>query len=108
MDYKHVSNSFQVFLKEAPEHAKAWMEGVQKLDAASSLDGKTGEIAYISVLAAVGLESGIPFHVKRAKALGASREDVKSAVLLGLPAVGNRVVKALPIALEAFDEEEEG
>jgi alkylhydroperoxidase/carboxymuconolactone decarboxylase family protein YurZ len=103
MDNKNVSNSFHVFLKEAPEHSKAWMEAVQKLDAASSLDSKTGEIAYIAVLAAVGLESGIPFHVKRARDLGASREDIKSAILLGLPAVGNLMIKSLPVALNAFD-----
>jgi alkylhydroperoxidase/carboxymuconolactone decarboxylase family protein YurZ len=84
MNYKNVSDSFQVFLKEAPEHSKIWMEAVQKLDTVCSLDERTGEIAYIAVLAAVGLESGIPFHVKRAKELGASREDIKSAILLGL------------------------
>jgi len=104
MNNKNVSNSFQMFLKEAPEHSKAWMEAVQKLATACSLDEKTGGIAYIAVLAAVGLESGIPFHVKRAKELGASREDIKSAILLGLPAVGNKVVKSLSIALNAFDE----
>jgi alkylhydroperoxidase/carboxymuconolactone decarboxylase family protein YurZ len=100
----NVSDSFQVFLKEAPEHSTAWMEAVQKLDTACSLDQKTEEIAYIAVLAAVGLESGIPFHVKRAKELGASREEIKSAILLGLPAVGNKVIKSLSIALSAFDE----
>lgn len=104
MTNQNFSDSFQVFLKEAPEHSKAWMEAVQKLDAACSLDQKTAEIAYIAVLAAVGLESGIPFHVKHAKQLGASREEIKSAILLGLPAVGNRVVKSLPIALNAFNE----
>ncbi|WP_338053220.1 carboxymuconolactone decarboxylase family protein [Clostridium thermosuccinogenes] len=104
MNSKDVSNSFQVFMKEAPEHSKTWMEAVQKLDRASSLDEKTMEIAYIAVLAAVGLESGIPFHVKRAKELGASREDIKSAILLGLPAVGNKVIKSLSIALSSFDE----
>jgi len=101
---KDVSNSFQVFMKEAPEHSKAWMEAVQKLDRASSLDEKTKEIAYIAVLAAVGLESGISFHVKRARELGASRDDIKSAILLGLPAVGNKVIKSLSIALSSFDE----
>ncbi|MDF2859044.1 MAG: carboxymuconolactone decarboxylase [Neobacillus sp.] len=105
MDNKNVSNSFQVFLSEAPAHSKAWMDAVQKLDLASTLDKKTEEIAYISVMAAVGLESGMPFHVKSAKKFGATREDVKSAILLGLPAVGNKVIKALPIALDAFDEE---
>ncbi|AOT72057.1 carboxymuconolactone decarboxylase family protein [Geosporobacter ferrireducens] len=104
MNNKNVSNSFQVFMKEAPAYSKAWMELVQKLDAANNLDEKTGEIAYVAVLAAVGLESGIPFHVKRAKELGATREEIKSAILIGLPAVGNKVVKGLPIALDAFDE----
>jgi alkylhydroperoxidase/carboxymuconolactone decarboxylase family protein YurZ len=103
MDNKNVSNAFQIFLSEAPEHSGAWMEAVQKLDTASNLDKKTEEIAYISVLAAVGLESGIPFHVKSAKESGATRDEIKSAILLGLPAVGNRVIKALPVALDAFD-----
>lgn len=104
MNMKNASNSFQRFMEEAPAHSKAWMELVQKLDTANHLDEKTGEITYIAVLAAVGLESGIPFHVKRAKELGATREEIKSAILIGLPAVGNKVIKGLPIALDAFDE----
>ncbi len=104
MDSTMVSNSYQVFMNEAPEHSKVWMEAVQKLDAASSLDKKTEEIAYIAVMAAVGLDCGIPFHVKSAKMHGALRDEIISAILLGLPAAGNKVVKALPIALEAFDE----
>ncbi|WP_186430171.1 carboxymuconolactone decarboxylase family protein [Clostridium sp. BSD9I1] len=104
MNTKNVSDTFQVFLQEAPEHSKVWMEAVQKLDVASSLNKKTEEIAYIAVMAAVGLESGIPFHVKVAKEQGATRDEIKSAVLIGLPAAGNTVIKALPIALQAFDE----
>ncbi|MCY6371460.1 carboxymuconolactone decarboxylase family protein [Clostridium ganghwense] len=100
-----VSNAFQTFMREAPEHAKAWMEVVQKLDNVSALDKKTEELAYIAVLAAVRLESGITFHVKQAKANGASREEIISAVLVGLPAVGNAVTSSLPIALEAYDNE---
>lgn len=102
---KNVSDAFACFLQEAPEQAKAWMEAVKNLDSASTLDAKTEEIAYIAVLAAVGLLSGIPFHVKRAKQLGAKREEIKSAVLLPLPAVGNKTIAALPVALAAFDED---
>lgn len=105
MDNKNISNAFQIFMQEAPEHSKAWMDAVQKLDAASNLDKKTEEIAYLAVMAAVGLESGIPFHVKQAKAHGATRDEIKSAILLGLPAVGNGVIKALPVALQAYDED---
>lgn len=100
-----VSNAFEVFAREAPDVQKAWMEAVEKLDMASALDKKTEELAYIAVLAATKLESGLPFHVKMAKSNGATRDEIISSILVGLPAVGNKVIQALPIALAAFDEE---
>ena len=102
-DMSSVSNAFQIFMKEAPEYQKIWMETVQKLDSVSKLDSKTEELAYISVLASVRLEGGLPFHVKHAKALGATREEIISAILVGLPAVGNIVIQSLPIAISAYD-----
>ena len=101
-DMSLVSNAFQTFIKEAPEYQKVWMETVQKLDSASKLDSKTEELAYIAVLASARL---LPFHVKHAKALGATRGEIISAVLVGLPAVGNVVIQALPIAVNAYDSE---
>lgn len=98
-----ISNAFQTFLTDAPDHAKAWMGAVHGLDTASALDKKTEELAYLAVLASQRLVSGIPFHVSSAKAAGATREEVISAVLIGLPAVGNTVIEALPVALEAYD-----
>jgi alkylhydroperoxidase/carboxymuconolactone decarboxylase family protein YurZ len=100
-----VSKSFEAFAKEAPEFHAAWMEAVSKLDSAGSLDKKTKELAYIAVLAAMRLESGLPFHVKMAKMLGASRNEIINTILVGLPAAGNVVISALPIALDAYDEE---
>ncbi|EAA0024747.1 carboxymuconolactone decarboxylase family protein [Listeria monocytogenes] len=100
-----VSKSFEVFAKEAPEVQAAWMETVHKLDTASKLDKKTEELAYIAVLAATRLESGLPFHVKMAKSSGATRDEIISAILVGLPAVGNTVISALPVAIDALDEE---
>jgi len=55
------------------------------------------------VLAALRMESGVPFHVKLAKEAGASRADVISAVLVGLPAAGHGVTHVLPAAIEAYD-----
>lgn len=43
--------------------------------------------------------------VWHAKSMGASREEIIGAVLIGLPAVGHRVIHALPAALEAYDKE---
>lgn len=99
-----ISNSFMTFAKEAPEQQKAWGELISKLDNVCKLDKKTEALAYLAVLASARLESGIPFHVKQAKHLGASREEIISSILVGLPAVGNVVIQALPIALSAFDE----
>ena len=98
-----VSNAFQTFMKEAPKHAQAWMAAVQGLDNASALGKKTEELAYLAVLAALRLESGVPFHTRLAKQAGASREEVISAILIGLPAARNGVTQVLPIALEAYD-----
>jgi alkylhydroperoxidase/carboxymuconolactone decarboxylase family protein YurZ len=98
-----ISASFQAFLKEAPDHAQAWMSAVQGLDHASALDKKTEELAYLAVLAASRMESGIAFHVHSAKQAGATRAEVISAILVGLPAVGQRVIQSLPSALAAYD-----
>ena len=98
-----ISDAFQLFLKESPKHAQAWMDAVRGLSEASALDAKTQALAYLAVLAALRMESGIPFHVVQAKQAGASREEVVSAILVGLPAAGHAVTQALPAALQAYD-----
>lgn len=100
-----VSNAFKTFGEEAPKHAEAWMKLVQGLSSASALDHKTHSIAYLSVLAALGRTNGIPFHVKMAKKAGASRDEVISAVLVGLPPAGHIVTEVLPEAIDAYDNE---
>jgi len=100
-----VSDAYQAFMREAPEHAQAWGAMVGGLAEASALDKKTSALAYLAVLAVQGLESGIPFHVQMAKQAGASREEVISAILVGLPAAGLGVTRVLPAALAAYDAE---
>lgn len=98
-----VSQAFQTFMREAPQHAQAWGSVVQGLASASALDKKTSALAYLAVLAALRLESGIPFHTQTAKQAGASRDEVISAILIGLPAAGHAVTQCLPAALAAYD-----
>ena len=98
-----ISNAFQTFLNEAQGHAGPWMLAVQGLDQASALDKKMKELAYLAVLAALRMESGVPFHVRSAKQAGASRAEVISALLVGLPAVGQAVIQVLPAALAAYE-----
>jgi len=101
-----MADSLNMFMKEAGETSKAYMNMVMQLSQSSALDRKTQELAYIAVLAATKMAGGLGYHVKSVKGLGASREEVKSAVLVGLPAVGIAVAEALDIALKAFDGED--
>lgn len=98
-----ISKAFQTFVSEAPQHAQAWGGMIQGMASASALDEKTASLAYLAVLAALRLESGIPFHVQAAKQAGASRQEVISAILIGLPAAGNAVTQVLPTALATYD-----
>jgi alkylhydroperoxidase/carboxymuconolactone decarboxylase family protein YurZ len=100
---KAVSSAFQAFLDSAPRHSGAWMTAVDALAAASALDKKSACLAYLAVLAALRMESGVPFHVKLAKEAGASRDEVISAVLVGLPAAGLGVTQVLPAAIQRYD-----
>lgn len=100
---KLVSDAFKTFMTEAPEFAQAWGSAVTGLAAASALDDKTRELAYLAVLASLNRVSGIHFHVASLKKRGATREEVISAILVGLPAAGHVVTQALPAAIEAYD-----
>ena len=104
-EQSRISRAFQTFLERAPKHAGAWMTAVQALGEASALDAKTSALAYLAVLAALRLDSGVPFHVKIAKQAGASQDEVISALLVGLPAAGNGITQSLPAAIEAYDAE---
>jgi alkylhydroperoxidase/carboxymuconolactone decarboxylase family protein YurZ len=103
-DDKLISPAFRAFMNDAPSHAAAWGEMVGRLGQASALDAKTKALAYLAVLSALGALSGLPFHVKAAKEAGASRDEVISAVLVGLPAAGHRVTQSLPAAIAAYDD----
>src|SRR3712207_4121154 len=93
-----LSEGFRLFLTEAPALGAAWMEVNRVVDRETALDPKTAELAYLAVLAALGLHHGVAFHAAEAKRRGATREEVASAVLVGLPAAGHRVVESLPAA----------
>ncbi len=98
-----VSAAMRRLMDEAPAHAYAWLEATSGLEQASALDAKTSALAGAAVAAALGLEDAIGEKAVVARRAGASRRELISAVLLGLPAAGARVVESLPAALDAFD-----
>ena len=102
---EQISQAFKILASDAPEFAQVWGSAIRALGEASVLDKKTRGIAHLSVLAALNRTSGIPFHVSSLKQNGATREEVISAILLGLPVAGHIVTQSLPAAIEAFDAE---
>ena len=73
---------FNCFMEESSEVGKAYIDMILQQEKASALDNKTRELAYIAVLAATGIMGGLLYHVQSAKKLGASRDEVKSAILV--------------------------
>lgn len=99
-----MSSGFDLFVRDMPRTAQAHMAFVRTKADESALDAKTNHLAYLAVLAAAGLTSGIPFHVGLARQAGASREEVLSATLVGLQAVGLIVMDAYAVACAALDQ----
>lgn len=100
-----ISRAFQAFSEKTPAHARAWGEMVQKLAGANVLDAKTTSLIYLGILAALGMENGIPYHVAEAKKSGATMEEILCAVLVGLPPAGHKVTQVLPLVVESFENE---
>ena len=90
-----ISKSFQVFMKETPRHAKAWVEAVKGLGHACVLDHKTRELAYIGILAALGMDSGMDY--------GHSRKLTTKFYVGETPLLKKRLFPPHPLPLKTSD-----
>lgn len=97
------SKGIQSFAQNEPEQSEAWFSMLKTVNGASALDPKTSELVYLAVLAALRIDTGAANHAINARKLGATRDEVISAVLVGLPMAGNVVFQALPVMLDAYD-----
>lgn len=100
---KKVTNGFEMLMKETDGVGEAFMNAVFKMSEKSVLDKKTHELAYISVLVSTKMYEGLSFHIQHATELGASKEEIKSAMLVPMPIVGIQVADALPYLNEIME-----
>src|SRR5262245_28369839 len=98
-----LSEGFNILFREKPQITQSWLQIDKTISEHSALDAKTAELVYLAVLAALGLERGMAFHANEAMRLGASRDEVISAILVGLPAAGVRAIEAIGEAVRPFD-----
>ncbi|NOY97129.1 MAG: carboxymuconolactone decarboxylase family protein [Chlorobi bacterium] len=94
----------QLFTEESPEIQKAYAGFIQSLIADDGLDNKAKQLIYIGMKMVADDERAVKMHVPIAKNAGATREEVRTTVLLGLSVIGLKAAsKYLPIVLESFD-----
>jgi len=64
-----------------------WVEAIDKLADESGLDLKTKALCYLSAVAAARITHDVPLRAARARLLGATRDEMIGAVLVGLRAI---------------------
>ncbi|MES2265112.1 MAG: carboxymuconolactone decarboxylase family protein [Bacteroidota bacterium] len=100
-----IGNPLEVFQKEAPEVSAAFDQLVGALKNTNGLDAKTKQLIYIAIKAAHSDATAIYYHVAMAKQLGATRDEIKDAILITLTTCGLAgVASCLPVALRVYDE----
>ena len=98
------ANFFEVWGKESPETMQAFFDFTGKVQSGTGLDGKTFQLIYMAIQASRGAVGSVAGHAVFAKQAGATREEVRGAILETLMAVGiNGVADCLVAALNAYD-----
>lgn len=99
-----MKSTLNIFQQEAPEVAKAFDGLVDALKSTTGLDAKTKQLVYIGLKSSTGDSTAVFFHVKMAKKLGATRDEIKGTILITLTVCGLKGVSScLQTALEAYD-----
>jgi len=100
-------NFFQVWAEEAPGTSKAFFDMAGALMGAGGLDEKTWQLIYIGIQASRSFVDSVCGHTAFAKKAGATREEVRDAILISLMVSGIQGVSTCLIkALEAYDNAE--
>ncbi|HEX5168510.1 MAG TPA: carboxymuconolactone decarboxylase family protein [Cyclobacteriaceae bacterium] len=100
-------NPIETFYKESPHVSKAFDGLVEAIKNTTGLDAKTKQLIYIGIQAAVGNTTAVYYHVPMAKKSGASREEIKDAILITLTVCGLKgVTTCLSVALDVYDKTE--
>jgi alkylhydroperoxidase/carboxymuconolactone decarboxylase family protein YurZ len=97
-------NPFTVLKEESPQVSEAFFNLIGAISSSGSLDEKTRQLIFIGIMASKSDTSAVTSHVPMAVSAGASREEVRDAVLLSLPTSGLQgITHCLIPALEAFE-----
>lgn len=102
-------NPMDVFLREAPDVARAFDNLVDIIRTGDWTDAKTKQLINIGIQTAQRNSRGVFFHAGMARDAGARREEVVGAVVMNLHLSGLvPVLECLPAAVQGYDRESSG
>jgi AhpD family alkylhydroperoxidase len=100
-------NLMEVFRQEAPEVAQAFGELIRSVSSMKALEPKVKQLIYIAIRASQGETTAVTAHVQMAKQAGATRDELKEAIILTTTVCGIKgVASCLSAALEVYDKAE--
>jgi Uncharacterized homolog of gamma-carboxymuconolactone decarboxylase subunit len=98
-------NTMEVFQQEAPDVAKAFGGLIQAVSGMPTLEPKIKQLIYIAIKASYGDVNAVKAHVPMAKMNGATREEIKEAIVMTTTVCGIRgVASCLAAALDIYDQ----
>jgi AhpD family alkylhydroperoxidase len=97
-------NLMKVFQEEAPEVAQAFGGLIQSVADMKALSPKMKQLIYIAIRASQGETTAVTSHVPSAKQAGATRDELKEAIVMTAVVCGIKgIASCLIPALEAYD-----
>ncbi len=97
-------NPYEIFQKECPDLADSFNKLVDAQRSLEGLDPKTKQLLNIAIQTANSNPMGVKLHAQMARQNGATREEVKGAVVMNLHLSGlSTVLSCLPAALDGYE-----
>jgi alkylhydroperoxidase/carboxymuconolactone decarboxylase family protein YurZ len=96
-------NLMEVFQEEAPEVAQAFGGLIHAVSNMKALEPKIQQLIYIAIRASQGETTAVTAHVPMAKQAGATRDELKEAIIMTTTVCGIKGIGCLLPALETYD-----
>ncbi len=97
-------NLMELFHDEAPEVAEAFGQLIQSISSMKALEPKVKQLIYIAIRASQGETTAVTAHVPMAKKAGATRDELKEAIVMTTTVCGIKgIASCLSVALDAYD-----
>lgn len=107
MKNQKLPKQFEAFVNKYPEIAQAYSNLGTAVHAAGPLDKRTRALIKLAISGSARIEGGFHAHVRKARTLGISWEEITHVALLTMPTIGFPNCMALISWIEDIHEKEQ-